>query len=108
MDLAIAIPASLASFPLVVVLAIGPAVLFRAWPFFTQQRRGQHGTLFTFVKIRSLPTAAVPDPRTKRGTLTPNCDDSMGKSSMQGTVSGYIGVTSNRSHHRDHRHPQCD
>ena len=45
---------SIISLPIVVLLALGSAVAFRAWPFFMQVREGQHGHPFRFVKIRSL------------------------------------------------------
>jgi lipopolysaccharide/colanic/teichoic acid biosynthesis glycosyltransferase len=45
---------AVATLPLVVACAVVSAVHFRAWPFFTQVREGQHGQLFRFVKIRSL------------------------------------------------------
>jgi lipopolysaccharide/colanic/teichoic acid biosynthesis glycosyltransferase len=57
-DLAIALPLAIASLPLVVILAIGSAISFRAWPIFTQIRLGHHGKEFRFVKIRSLPVDA--------------------------------------------------
>lgn len=43
--------------PLVIMLAIWSAAAYRAWPFFTHERIGQHGRHFTFIKIRSLPPA---------------------------------------------------
>jgi lipopolysaccharide/colanic/teichoic acid biosynthesis glycosyltransferase len=57
-DLAIALPLTVATLPLVVILAIGSAISFRAWPIFTQIRLGHHGKEFRFVKIRSLPADA--------------------------------------------------
>ena len=44
--------------PVVVALALGSALAFRAWPFFVQDRLGRGGESFRFVKIRSLPTDA--------------------------------------------------
>ena len=41
--------------PLIVVLAIGSAVSFRAWPFFVQERLGRDGATLRFPKIRTLP-----------------------------------------------------
>lgn len=55
LDLLIAIPASIVTLPCILVLAIGSAISFRAWPFFTQLRLGHHGAEFRFIKIRSLP-----------------------------------------------------
>lgn len=46
---------------LVVVLALGSAVAFRAWPFFTQMRLGRNGRHFRFVKLRTLPTNTPSD-----------------------------------------------
>jgi lipopolysaccharide/colanic/teichoic acid biosynthesis glycosyltransferase len=46
--------------PIVVVMAIGSAWSFRAWPFFTQPRVGRRGRTFTFVKVRSLPVSTPP------------------------------------------------
>ena len=63
-DLAIALPAVVLTLPLIVVLAVGSAISFRAWPFFTQTRLGHHGKEFRFVKIRSLP-ASAPAPADK-------------------------------------------
>jgi lipopolysaccharide/colanic/teichoic acid biosynthesis glycosyltransferase len=57
-DLAIALPLAVATLPLVVILAIGSAISFRAWPIFTQIRLGHHGKEFRFLKIRSLPVDA--------------------------------------------------
>src|SRR3954447_26444385 len=44
--------------PLVVVLAVVSALLFRSWPFFVQERVGRNGTIFRILKIRTLPTRA--------------------------------------------------
>lgn len=60
MDLAVAVPASLLTLPLIAALAIGSAVSFRAWPIFTQRRIGLHGRDFLFLKLRSLPKVAPP------------------------------------------------
>ncbi|MDP1821515.1 MAG: sugar transferase [Acidimicrobiales bacterium] len=46
----------LLTLPIVVVAAIGSALVLRAWPFFVQQRVGRDGTAFRFIKIRTLPT----------------------------------------------------
>lgn len=39
----------------ILVAAVASAIVFRAQPFFVQQRRGLHGTTLRVVKIRSLP-----------------------------------------------------
>jgi lipopolysaccharide/colanic/teichoic acid biosynthesis glycosyltransferase len=52
---------SILTLPLVVVLALGSAVSFRAWPFFTQTRLGRHGRHFRLVKLRTLPTKTPSD-----------------------------------------------
>lgn len=57
-DLAFATPLAIVTLPLVLFLAIGSAISFRAWPFFTQIRLGHHGKEFRFLKIRSLPVDA--------------------------------------------------
>ncbi|HEY5700085.1 MAG TPA: sugar transferase [Acidimicrobiales bacterium] len=50
-----------AALPLLVVVLAGSALSFRAWPIFTQQRVGQHGRPFRFVKVRSLPPSTPVD-----------------------------------------------
>lgn len=57
-DVVVAGVASVVTLPIVVVLAIGSAISFRAWPFFTQPRLGKDGAVFRFIKIRSLPKSA--------------------------------------------------
>lgn len=49
---------SLATLPVVVLVALGSLVRYRAWPFFVQQRVGLHGKPFGVIKIRSLPRSA--------------------------------------------------
>lgn len=44
--------------PVVLFLAVVSACLFRAWPFFTQQRIGLRGKVFRIIKIRTLPPCA--------------------------------------------------
>jgi len=41
--------------PAVVLMAIWLAVTLRAWPFFVQERVGQHGRQIAFLKLRTLP-----------------------------------------------------
>jgi lipopolysaccharide/colanic/teichoic acid biosynthesis glycosyltransferase len=47
--------------PLLLVALAGSALSFRAWPIFTQERVGQHGRPFRFVKVRSLPPTTQVD-----------------------------------------------
>lgn len=47
--------------PLVVLLALAVALMFRAWPFFTQDRVGLGGRRFKMVKLRTLPPSAPSD-----------------------------------------------
>jgi lipopolysaccharide/colanic/teichoic acid biosynthesis glycosyltransferase len=49
---------ALIAIPLVIVLAMGSAIAFRAWPIFVHHRTGRFGQPFRFPKIRSLPTTA--------------------------------------------------
>lgn len=42
---------------LILVTAVVSAVAFKAWPFFTQERRGQYDQTIRVLKIRSLPTS---------------------------------------------------
>ena len=46
----------LVALPLIVVLAVVSAMSLRSWPFFVQERIGQDGRTFRFLKIRTLPT----------------------------------------------------
>jgi lipopolysaccharide/colanic/teichoic acid biosynthesis glycosyltransferase len=46
---------SIVTAPAIVLLAVGSAVSFRAWPLFVQKRLGRGGRPFNFVKLRSLP-----------------------------------------------------
>jgi lipopolysaccharide/colanic/teichoic acid biosynthesis glycosyltransferase len=55
-DLLIASLLLVLTLPIVLVAAIGSAIVLRAWPFFVQQRVGLDGRSFRFVKIRTLPT----------------------------------------------------
>lgn len=45
----------LLTLPIIVIAAIGSAIVLRAWPFFVQDRVGRGGRTFRFVKIRTLP-----------------------------------------------------
>jgi lipopolysaccharide/colanic/teichoic acid biosynthesis glycosyltransferase len=57
LDLGIASVLILLVLPVMVLTVIGSAVALRAWPFFVQERIGQDGRTFRFVKIRTLPTS---------------------------------------------------
>lgn len=57
LDLAISLPFTLFTMPLIIVMAMGSAVVFRAWPLFVHERLGRGGRPFRFVKIRTLPTS---------------------------------------------------
>jgi lipopolysaccharide/colanic/teichoic acid biosynthesis glycosyltransferase len=52
---------SIATAPIVAILALGSAVSFRAWPFFVQRRLGRNGRIFVFVKLRTLPVGVPVD-----------------------------------------------
>lgn len=47
--------------PILLVLLVGSALAFRASPIFVQQRVGQHGRPFRFLKVRSLPPTTPVD-----------------------------------------------
>jgi len=55
-DLVAGLVLSIVTAPITVLLAVGSAVSFRAWPLFVQKRLGRDGRPFCFVKVRSLPT----------------------------------------------------
>jgi lipopolysaccharide/colanic/teichoic acid biosynthesis glycosyltransferase len=54
-DIAAASLLLLLTLPIIVIAAIGSAISLRAWPFFVQDRVGQDGQIFRFVKVRTLP-----------------------------------------------------
>jgi lipopolysaccharide/colanic/teichoic acid biosynthesis glycosyltransferase len=58
LDLALAIPASILTLPVVLILATISFALYREFPFFRQPRLGHGGNEFTFWKIRTLPRIA--------------------------------------------------
>jgi len=60
LDLVVAIPVSVVSLPVVAVSAVVSSLVYRANPFFVQERLGEGGRPFRFVKLRSLPTDAPP------------------------------------------------
>ena len=47
----------LVTLPIMIVAALGSAIVLRAWPFFVQRRTGLDGRSFRFLKIRTLPTS---------------------------------------------------
>ena len=53
-DLVVALPLAVFTLPLLALLLAGSAVVFRANPLFTQDRLGRGGSMFRFLKIRSL------------------------------------------------------
>ena len=53
-DLVVALPLAVLTLPLLALLLAGSAVVFRANPLFTQDRLGRGGSMFRFLKIRSL------------------------------------------------------
>lgn len=63
---------SIATVPIVLFLAVGSAVSFRAWPLFVQKRLGRGGRPFWFVKVRSLPRDTPTDADKLRISSTPN------------------------------------
>ena len=54
-DLVVGAVLALVALPLIVGFAIVLAVTLRAWPFFLQERVGQHGRHFKILKLRTLP-----------------------------------------------------
>ena len=59
-DLTAGVALSIVTAPIILLLAVGSAVSFRAWPLFVQDRLGRGGRSFNFVKLRSLPTNVPP------------------------------------------------
>jgi lipopolysaccharide/colanic/teichoic acid biosynthesis glycosyltransferase len=62
-DVAVGSLLALVVLPVLVVLAVVSAVVFRAWSIFVQPRVGHDGRTFAFPKVRSMP-ASSPDART--------------------------------------------
>jgi len=60
-DLAAGVALSIVTAPIIALLAVGSAVSFRAWPLFVQERLGQDGRPFCFIKLRTLPTGTPAD-----------------------------------------------
>ena len=59
-DLTAGVALSIITAPVILILALGSAVSYRAWPLFVQDRMGRGGHTFRFIKVRSLPTSTVP------------------------------------------------
>jgi lipopolysaccharide/colanic/teichoic acid biosynthesis glycosyltransferase len=57
-DIVVGTMMAIVAIPLIIVLAIGSAIAFRAWPIFVHRRTGRFGRPFSFPKIRSLPPTA--------------------------------------------------
>lgn len=57
-DFAVSLVLALVTAPVVLVLAVGSGISFRAWPFFAHSRVGRSGELFRFLKVRSMPMHA--------------------------------------------------
>lgn len=58
MDLVVGSALALAAVPLIIVLATAGTAVWRANPFFVQERIGAHGRTFRLWKLRSLPVRA--------------------------------------------------
>ncbi len=59
LDLTLALPLAILTVPILLVLLVVSAVVFRSNPLFIQERIGLRGSRFSFVKLRSMP-ASVP------------------------------------------------
>jgi lipopolysaccharide/colanic/teichoic acid biosynthesis glycosyltransferase len=59
--------------PLILLLSLGSAVAFGAWPIFVQPRVGREGRLFRCLKIRSLPVSAPPSADRHELAAVRNC-----------------------------------
>jgi lipopolysaccharide/colanic/teichoic acid biosynthesis glycosyltransferase len=56
-DVTVAAVLIVLALPVLVLALVGSALVLRAWPLFTQERVGQDGRTFRFVKVRTLPTS---------------------------------------------------
>ena len=54
-DVVVGAVMSLVALPFILGFAIALAITLRAWPFFMQERIGQHGRSFKMLKLRTLP-----------------------------------------------------
>lgn len=61
LDLVAGVLLTVLTLPVIVILSVGSAVAFRAWPIFTQRRVGRGGRPFVFLKVRSLPVSVPTD-----------------------------------------------
>jgi lipopolysaccharide/colanic/teichoic acid biosynthesis glycosyltransferase len=59
LDFMLALVAAILTLPIVAVVSLVSALMFRAQPFFTQERVGANGVVFRVIKIRSLPKATA-------------------------------------------------
>jgi lipopolysaccharide/colanic/teichoic acid biosynthesis glycosyltransferase len=57
-DVTFAMVGILLTLPLMLLIAIGTTIQFRAWPIFGQERVGRNGRAFRIWKFRTLPKAA--------------------------------------------------
>ena len=57
LDVAVSVFLAFVTLPIVALALVGSAVALRAWPLFTQERVGRDGTVFQFMKVRTLPTS---------------------------------------------------
>jgi lipopolysaccharide/colanic/teichoic acid biosynthesis glycosyltransferase len=57
LDVSVAAVLIVLALPVMVLAVVGSALALRAWPLFTQERIGQDGHTFRFVKVRTLPTS---------------------------------------------------
>jgi lipopolysaccharide/colanic/teichoic acid biosynthesis glycosyltransferase len=57
LDVAVSLLLLLVTLPVLVMAAVGSAISLRAFPFFVQERIGQGGQPFSFVKVRTLPVS---------------------------------------------------
>lgn len=55
LDLLVAGALLVVTLPVILVVAVGSAIVLRTWPFFVQDRVGHGGRSFRFLKIRTLP-----------------------------------------------------
>ncbi len=55
LDIAISLVLLLLTLPVLVIATVGSAISLRAFPFFVQERIGQGGQPFSFIKVRTLP-----------------------------------------------------